>query len=161
MHIRLEAFEGICRRAHVVDESSSANVNAHPFQSRNLYSKFPSKVRKLFDDGHYSESTFEALKFLDKRVQALAEKKETGYKLMMAVFGGDCPQLPLNDLSSESKKDEQRGYQFIFAGVMSAIRNPKGHDYSIEDDLDTCLDHLTVISTLFRRLEESGYAIIP
>lgn len=30
---------------------------------------------------------------------------------------------------------------------------------SIEDDLDTCLGHLTVISALFRRLEEAGYQI--
>lgn len=161
MHIRFNDFEEICRRAHVVDEASNISSNAHPFQVRNLYSKFPPKVRKLFDDGHYSESTFEALKYLDKRVQSLSSSKETGYKLMMSFFGGDAPKLALNDLSDESKKDEQKGYQFIFAGVMSAIRNPKGHDYSIDDDLDTCLDHLTVISALFRRLEEAGHKISP
>lgn len=155
------AFEEICRRAHIVDESSSSDTNAHPFQLRNLYSKFPQKVRNLFDDGHYSEATFEALKFLDKSVQNLAETKDTGFKLMMKVFGGNPPTLKINDLADESKEDEQKGYQFIFAGVMSAIRNPKGHEYSIEDDLDTCLDHLTVISALFRRLEEAGYQIAP
>ncbi|MGP1253417.1 MAG: TIGR02391 family protein [Kiloniellales bacterium] len=161
MLTRLNAFEEVCRRAHIVDESSSSNTNAHPFQLRNLYSKFPKKVRSLFDDGHYSESTFEALKFLDKSVQGLAGSKETGFTLMMGVFGGNPPKLPINDLLNESNKDEQKGYQFIFSGVMSAIRNPKGHEHSIEDDLDTCLDHLTVISTLFRRLEEAGYHIIP
>lgn len=161
MPTRLEAFEEICRRAHVVDEATRSNANSHAFQERNLHAQLPPKVKKLFDDGHYSEATFEALKFLDKRIQALAGSKESGFKLMMNVFGGDNPKVKINDLSDESMVDEQRGYQFIFAGVMSAIRNPKGHEYSIEDDPDTCLDHLTVISALFRRLEEAGYVVSP
>ena len=159
MPTRFEAFESICRRAHIVDESSSSITNAHPFQLRNLHYKFPPKVKRLFDDGHYSESTFEALKFLDKEVQSLSNSKLTGSKLMMSVFGGDNPKLSINKLSNESEQNEQTGYKFIFSGVMSAIRNPKGHEHSIEDDLDTCLDYLTVISALFRRLEEAGYKI--
>lgn len=161
MLTRLEAFQEICRRAHVVDESSSSSGNAHPFERRNLFPSFPKKVRKLFDDGHYSEATFEALKFLDKRVQAIAGSRESGFKLMMSVFGGDSPKLKLTGLTDDSQIDEQKGYQFVFAGIMSAIRNPKGHEHSIEDDLDTCLDHLTIVSALFRRLEDAGYQVVP
>ncbi len=160
MPTRLKAFEKICRRAHIVDESNVNSTNSHPFESRNLFPSFPAKVRKLFDDGHYSEATFEALKFMDRQVQAIAGSCESGFKLMMSVFGGENPTLQLTALSSESQVDEQKGYQFIFAGIMSAIRNPKGHEYSIEDDLDTCLDHLTIVSALLRRLEEAGYTII-
>lgn len=157
MRIRLEAFEEICRRAHVVDESGSNLENSHVFEKRNLFPNFPKKVKRLFDDGHYSEATFEALKFLDKRVQLVAGSRESGFKLMMNVFGGEKPKLKLTELADESQIDEQKGYQFMFAGIMSAIRNPKGHEYSIDDDLDTCLDHLTIISALLRRLEEAGY----
>ncbi|MCB2102050.1 MAG: TIGR02391 family protein [Rhodobacterales bacterium] len=157
MPTSLKAFENICRRAHIVDESVLRSVRSHPFEERNLFPDFPKKVRKLFDDGHYSEATFEALKFLDKTVQRISGKRGSGFNLMMSVFGGDNPDIKINALCSESEIDEQKGYQFMFSGIMSAIRNPKGHEHSIEDDLDTCLDHLSMISTLLRRLIESGH----
>lgn len=159
MLTRIEAFEEICRRAHVVDEASASPGNAHPFEARNIYPHLPKKAKKLFDDGYYSESAFEALKFLDKTVQKISGSKESGFKLMMQVLGGTPPTIRLNTLASSSEIDEQDGYKFMFAGIMSAIRNPKGHEHSIEDDPDTCLDYLTLISMLIRKLESAGYSV--
>lgn len=159
MHTRLEAFESICRRAHVVNESTSSATNQHPFTARNLHQALPKKTKKLFDDGHYSEATFESLKYLDKLVQRLGNSRENGVKLMMKAFGSDTPVIKLNTLTNQSDIDEQEGFKFIFAGIMSALRNPKGHEYEIEDDPDTCLDHLTIISALFRKLEHAGHEI--
>lgn len=161
MLIGLDIFEDICRRAHIVDESTLSVAHAHPFEKRDLFPGFPAKVRKLFDDGHYSESTFEALKYLDKKVQAIASSSKSGVQLMMQAFGGHPPVIHLNALSNQSELDEQEGFKFIFAGIMSAIRNPKGHEHSIEDDPDTCLAHLALVSTLLRRLEQAGYDIAP
>ena len=159
MRTRLEAFERICRRTHVVNESTSSAANQHPFTARNLHQALPKKTKQLFDDGHYSEATFESLKFLDKLVQRLGGSRENGFQLMMKMFGGDTPSIKLNSLASQSDIDEQNGFKFIFAGIMSALRNPKGHEYAIEDDPDTCLDHLTIISALFRKLESAGHKI--
>ncbi len=78
---------------------------------------------------------------------------------MMKVFGGEKPPIKLNTLASQSDIDEQHGFMFIFAGIISGLRNPKGHDYEIEDDPDTCLDHLTIISALIRKLESAGHKI--
>ena len=36
---------------------------------------------KLFDDGHYSQATFEAFKLLDKKVQDVSGIHESGHKL--------------------------------------------------------------------------------
>ncbi len=159
MRTKLEAFEQICRRAHIVNEATNTSSNQHPFVSRNLHQSLPKKSKKLFDDGHFSESTFEALKFLDKVVQKIGGSREHGVKLMMKMFSSDTPAIRLNTLANQSDIDEQDGFKFIFAGIMSALRNPKGHEYEIEDDPDTCLDHLTIISALFRRLEKAGYEI--
>ena len=52
-----------------------------------------------------------------------------------------------------SEKDEQKGFQFMFAGSVSAIRNPRGHEVSLADPIDLCLDHLSVASMLLRRME--------
>lgn len=157
MRIRLDAFEEICRRAHVVDESNYSSVNSHPFERLNIFPSLPERAKNLFDDGHYSEATFESLKFLDKRVQEMAKSKESGRRLMMDAFNSKNPLIKLNSLINKSQEGEQEGYRYIFAGVMSAIRNPRGHEYSIEDDLDTCLDHLTIVSFLLRRLESAEH----
>ncbi len=76
---------------------------------------------------------------------------------MMAAFSEASPKLRLTPLSTQSEKDEQEGYRFVFAGGVRAIRNPRGHEHSAKDDPDICLDHLSFVSLLLRRLEQAGY----
>ncbi|HEY0590867.1 MAG TPA: TIGR02391 family protein [Thermoanaerobaculia bacterium] len=52
----------------------------------------------------------------------------------------------------------QKGYRFVFAGGVLAIRNPRGHEYDVTDDPDTCLDHLSFVSMLLRRFAQAGFA---
>jgi uncharacterized protein (TIGR02391 family) len=130
---------------------------ANPFDERNIHPDLPRKVRTLFDDGHYPEATFLAFKFLDKRVHKHSGIPESGQKLMMAAFSASNPKIKLNPLVTTSEVDEQEGYRFIFAGGMQGIRNPRGHEHTIVDDPDICLDHLSFVSLLLRRLEQAGY----
>lgn len=132
-------------------------VSLHPFDTRNIHPSVPTKVKRLFDDGHFAEATFHAFKFLDKQVQKHSKLSESGYKLMMAAFDDAKPKLQLTPLITESEKDEQKGYRFVFAGVVQAIRNPRGHDYTVVDNPEICLDHLSVVSMLLRRLEAAGF----
>jgi uncharacterized protein (TIGR02391 family) len=155
----LEVFEEIVRRAHSYDDRDEQDrTTLHAFDRRNVYPHFPAKVRRLFDDGHYAEATFEALKFVDKQVQKHSAVGETGFKLMMRVFDENNPVLRLTPLSTVSELDEQKGYRFLFSGGVLAIRNPRGHEVDVLDDPDTCLDHLSFASLLLRRLEQSGFA---
>lgn len=129
----------------------------HPLEARNIHRNIIEVAKDLFDNGHYAQATFEAYKYVDKEVQRISGSKETGFKLMMQVFHPDTPMILLTNLSNASEIDEQHGYQFIFAGSCMAVRNPRGHEYAIVDDCDTCLDHLSLASMLIRRLEKSGY----
>ena len=122
-----------------------------------MYAHLPTVVKELFDDGHFAQATFEAYKFLDKEIQRHGRSPESGFKLMMQVFAGTHPAISLNSLSSSTEQDEQKGVQFLCAGSMLAIRNPRGHEYGINDDPDQCLDHLTLASMILRRLAEAGY----
>jgi uncharacterized protein (TIGR02391 family) len=131
----------------------------HPFETRNLHSALPSVVRDLFDDGHYSQATFEAFKYVDKQVARLSKSGESGFKLMMSVFSETSPILKLNRCQSSSERDEQKGFQFLFAGSVLAIRNPRGHEYSVHDMPDECLDHIAMVSILLRRLEAAGFKL--
>lgn len=155
-------FENIVRRAYQFTDTEAENLQAqHPFDERNIHQVLPDIVKQLFDDGHYSQATFEAFKFVDKEIQRLSATSESGFKLMMQVFAESSPTIQLTHNSTTSEKDEQKGYQFLFAGSILAIRNPRGHDYSVKDSPDLCLDHLALASMLLRRLENAGYTIKP
>ena len=75
---------------------------------------------------------------------------------MMKVFSGLKPQIALNPGMTQSEKDEQEDFKFLFAGAMLGIRNPRGHKTGVTDDPDVCLDHLAFASMLLRRLDEAG-----
>ena len=153
-----QKFSQIVRRAGSFTEARSEPKGGdHPFEERNIHSGLPAIVRNLFDNGHYSQATFEAFKFVDKEVARHAGSSESGYKLMMNAFKDSSPPVQLTPLATTSEKDEQKGYQFLFAGSVLAIRNPRGHEYGVKDSPDTCLDHLGLASMMIRRLEKSGF----
>ncbi|MCX6094062.1 MAG: TIGR02391 family protein [Candidatus Bipolaricaulota bacterium] len=151
------AFERLVRTAHRFTEARSLpRGGLHPFDERNIHAGLPAVVRELFDDGHYSQATFEAYKYVDEVVQRLSGLNESGFKLMLRAFDEASPLVQLTSLSTQSETDEQHGYRFIFAGSVMAIRNPRGHKHSVVDTPDQCLDHLALASMLLRRLEEAG-----
>jgi uncharacterized protein (TIGR02391 family) len=154
----LPHFERIVRKAGQFTEARTDPAGGlHPFEERNLHPKLPSIVKQLFDNGHYSQAPFEAYKYVDKEIQRFSCLSTSGVKLMMQAFAVDTPMVKLTSLSTESEKDEQKGFQFLFAGTVLAIRNPRGHEYALSDSPDKCLDHLSLASLLLRRLEEAGF----
>ena len=161
MSSRLEKFEAITRALARLPHAPAAPLIAEapsldPFDSRNIHPDLPAKVRTLFDDGHYPEATSLAFKYLEKKVQKHSGlTSKSGEPLMMEAFDGN--KIKLNALVTISEKDEQAGYRFIFAGGTRGIRNPRAHEPTIVDDPDICLDHLSFVSLLLRRLEQAGY----
>jgi len=158
----INRFEKITRKAFLFSRKRDCEGYAlaqHAFDERNIHDSLPQTVCDLFDNGHYSHATFEAFKYLDKLVQTIAKSSQSGRKLMMDVFSGDSPAILLNKNVTTSEKDEQEGFKFIFAGAILAIRNPRGHEYLINDSPDQCLDYLSLVSLLMRKLEEAGYSV--
>ena len=150
----LAVFEGIARAASELSyEAEEEGEQSHPFDERNIHPELVKVSLKLFNNGHYSQATFEAFKYLENQVKKLSGINESGQKLMMAAFTDTNPKIRLTPLSTQSEIDEQLGYRFIFAGSMSAIRNPRGHEITT-DPIDRCLDHLSFASVLLRRLED-------
>lgn len=155
MNDPIASFERFVRAAGRLSLGSEQKASeTHPFDERNIHPDISLVSLKLFDDGHYAQATFEAFKYLDNKVKRLSKLSSTGYKLMMAAFCEANPKIKLTALSSQSEMDEQLGYKHMFAGAMSAIRNPRGHDMTT-DSIDLCLDHLSFASVLLRRLEQT------
>ena len=156
----LSAFEVIVRRArHHTEARDVAAERTHAFAERNIHEKVSAVAIDLFDNGHYSQATFEAFKYVDKAIQYRAGSSESGFKLMMSALGGASPAVAITPNITVSDQDEQKGYQFLFAGSVLGIRNPRGHEYGLKDSVDQCLDHLSLASLLIRRLEEAGHNV--
>lgn len=154
-----ERLEALSRRlAPFVVASERAEEHLHPFDTRGIHPLLHGKTRRLFDDGHFAEATFEAFKTVEKQVRDYSRITETGQKLMLRAFDKENPLLRLTPGLTISERDEQEGFRFLFAGSVMAIRNPRGHESDQSDSPDECLDHLALASMLLRRLAKAGYA---
>ena len=72
------------------------------------------------------------MKALNNEVKSIVRSRSgqemDGATLMHAAFSLKNPIIVLADLSTQTGKDQQQGYMELFAGAMSAVRNPKAHD---------------------------------
>lgn len=122
-----------------------ARVIKHPVLHRHGIAKMcddsfwryiPQEIRKssrrLFDGGHFSEAVEAAYKEINALVKAEYLKRTAieadGVDLMRRAFGSKTPVIELSQAEvAETRKNEQQGYMELFAGAMSALRNPKAH----------------------------------
>ncbi len=145
-------FESIVRKAETLSINKSSSQ--HHFENRNIHPEIASVARKLFDSGHYPEATFEACKFLEERVGKLSNSNKIGHELMGKVFSVQKPILSLSNLSGKNRESEQRGFMNLFIGIMAGIKNPRSHKVGINEKIDQCLDHLSLVSMLMRKLDD-------
>lgn len=162
MSSSLERLERIARAVasdYASDSAAEAESEAelHPFETRNIHPDLPGRVRRLFDDGHWEQSVFEAFKYIEVEVRRISGiRGKTGFALMMQAFNESDPRIRLNSLSTDSDVNEQRGFRSMFAGAAAGIRNPRGHEVEVGDSPDEALDYLAVASILLRRLDSAG-----
>ena len=110
----LEQFEAIARAIASVSRQEAVAAPAievpspDPFDKRNIHPDLPSKVRTLFDDGHYPEATSLAFKYLEKKVQKYSGlMAKSGEPLMMEALDGNT--IKLNALVTVSEKGRTSG----------------------------------------------------
>lgn len=100
----------------------------------NLHPVIREASTKLFQDGHLSGAIEAALKAVNKHLRRKTGRTADGGVPMMhkifnpTEFKGNKDCLRLNALMTQSDKDEQEGYRFLYAGAQQGIRNPFDHD---------------------------------
>lgn len=125
------------------------------YDSLMLKPKIIEVSRDLYADGHYAQAIFEAFKAVNNYVKAKLGKSDMdGQSLMAHVFNEKKPIIRLNPLKTQSDKDEQMGFKFIYMGSMTGIRNPKAHDQIKQKDPIRTLKYLALASLLIERAEE-------
>ena len=134
--------------------ATGETAQTHPFDERNIHSRVSAVSKPLFDDGHFSQAVFEAFKLVDKDVEKTLGLSETGRSLMMQAFNEKKPAIKLTNLSTNTEINVQEGFKFLYAGAITGIRNPRGHEVGHKDKIEDCLDYLVLASLLLRRLDE-------
>ena len=123
-----------------------------------LHKDLVKETKELFSDRYYKQAISNGCILLESRVKNIHKSKKgiekTGFALMMdAMSESGKGSIQFNELSSETERDEQRGYMHISAGVMSGIRNPNHHELD-KIDKNRAIHFLFIISLLLFKLDE-------
>ena len=108
---------------------------------------------KYLESGHLEVAIFEAFKAVIVRVKKMTSLTRDGSDLMSQAFSDNSPSLVVGDLSTETGKDIQAGYRFLFMGAARAIRNPDAHEPFKSLGTEEALEMLAFASLLMRRLD--------
>lgn len=136
------------------EPADTAELPIYLFDKMQFHQRIIAASKSLFESGHYSQAIFEAFKAVNNFVKEKSGLSLDGKALMSKVFNEDAPIIKLNELLTQSDKDEQEGFKFLFMGAMVGIRNPKAHDNVIQTDPYRTLEYLGFASLLMKRIEE-------
>ena len=113
-------------------------------------------THRLYRNGHFAEAVEAAYKVVNNTVKKKASTPEKdGTPMMQAVFAGENPILRLNALRTQTDRNEQEGYKFIFAGAMLGIRNPRAHEHEVADEAAVAIEMLVLANHLLRLLDRA------
>ena len=120
----------------------------------NLHPRIRKQCESLFISRHYSEAIFEGYKLLGKAVRDKSGLTDDGKSLMSEAFSLRNPVVMLNNLQTETDRNEQEGFMYLFMGAMQGIRNPEAHEIRDLKDPVIALEYLALSSLLLRKLDE-------
>ena len=117
----------------------------------------------------YYRAVEEAIKRFESATNTKSGNNSKGRDLMAQVFGKDkslsvtqkYKKRDGSDFGDETKENIEEGQKFMSMGVMAGVRNPLAHEEKIElkesglFSEDDCLDVLSLLSHLFRRLDDA------
>ncbi|MDR3548234.1 MAG: TIGR02391 family protein [Candidatus Pacebacteria bacterium] len=122
-----------------------------------LHPKVVVAAKARFEAGQYADCVEATMKDLNSAVKALVKTRVNqefdGADLMCRAFSPSNPIIVLDDQTTESGQNQQKGFMQIFAGAMTGIRNPKAHE-NLTITKERAIHHLFLASLLFHRLDE-------
>ena len=159
----LEEITNYCKEntEESVDIETSLNIAGKG--SGNLWHYVHPRVCELakprFESEQYADAVESAFKEINvvvkNKVEGCVPKSLDGVQLMQKVFSPDNPLLQVeSDLERQSNIDTQRGYMFMLAGAMAAIRNPKAHE-NMEITKEDAIRKLHFASMLMYKIDNS------
>lgn len=137
---------------------------------RHMHSTVKDASYEDYKNADFYRAVEEAIKRYETTIQKVSGLKTDGQTLMGAVFGKNNAKLSVtskykridgSDFSDSTKENIEDGQKFMSMGLMAGVRNPLAHEEKKElkttnlfSEKD-CLDILSLISHLFRRLDDA------
>lgn len=137
---------------------------------RHLHDEIKSAARKEYENKDYYRAIQEALKRYEASVKKKSGIDKSGQPLMQKAFGSDDDKLKVtkkyrkkdgSSFDSATIKDIEDSQRELSAGIFAGVRNPISHEEIQElqavdllSEMD-CLDSLSLLSFLFRRLDNA------
>lgn len=105
---------------------------------------------------NYFHAVFEANKGLFERIRKQSGLSSDGNTLIEETFSQN-PILIINNYSTQSEKDEHKGFCNILKGLCGMFRNPEAHEPKISWNISEqdALEILGIISYCHRRLDKA------
>jgi uncharacterized protein (TIGR02391 family) len=109
---------------------------------------------QLFRDGHYQQAVLTAYIEVIHTVKTQSGLALDGDSLMNRAFGceNQTPIISFNALQTAADRDEQKGFMYLFKGLV-ALRNSKAHVNRLINDAVRAQEYLGISSVLIRMLE--------
>ncbi len=125
----------------------------HLFDKMQFHPDIVIASKSLFESGHYAQAVLEAFKAVNNCVKEMTGLPLDGKALMSKAFSEQKPLIKLNKLSTQSERDEQEGFKFLFMGAMVGIRNPLAHEARPITEPHRALEYLGLASLLMGKIE--------
>ncbi|MFT6442771.1 MAG: hypothetical protein ACJASQ_001620 [Crocinitomicaceae bacterium] len=124
-------------------------------ENRNCHEKiFEFCIAELVAE-NYFHTVFEATKSIAEVMRNKTGLTSDGSALVDTCFSLSNPLIQINDLSTETKQSEHKGFANLIRGVFGMFRNTTAHAPSViwQIDEEDALDILSTISLIHRKLD--------
>lgn len=125
-----------------------------------LHPKIRQVTERLVQDNHMDAAVLEAFKAVSIQVKKLSGLELDGRALMTKAFSETNPPIVLRDLSTQTGRDLQEGFRFLFMGAVQGIRNPNAHEQFKDLSQEEGLEALAFASLLMRTLDSATFVAV-
>lgn len=139
----------------ITEAEQKANRFKSKLQQRNVHDSIYEFCKAELLAENYFHSVFEATKSIAEIIRQRTGLTQDGSELIDIAFSIRSPLVTINDLSTETKQSEHKGFANLIKGVFGMFRNTTAHAPRVVWEIkeEDALDIMSTISLIHRKLE--------
>lgn len=147
-------FKRVAETRTISEAEQKANKLKTKLEQRNTHPTIFTYCKAELIADNYFHAVFEATKSIAEVIRRRTGLTEDGSELIDKAFSIKNPLITINDLSSETKESEHKGFANLIKGVFGMFRNTTAHSPKViwEMSENDALDIFSTISLIHRRL---------
>lgn len=106
---------------------------------------------------NYFHAVLEAVKSVADKLRNMSGLTSDGAALVDATLSGSSPMMAINELTTKSEQDEQKGFANLLKGTFGMFRNPTAHEARVNWKMkkEDAEDLMSLLSLMHRRLDSA------